>query len=62
MELSRKTVVGDFAHHDICNTMRSASPNDRSFPTRASFYDKRSSVGVPGGRCINFRRLMIHEP
>jgi hypothetical protein len=54
MELSRKTVVGDFAHHKICNTTRTASPNDRSFPTRASFYDKRGSVGVPSGRRINY--------
>ena len=32
---------GDFARRDICNTTRAVSPNDRSFPTRASFYDKR---------------------
>jgi hypothetical protein len=31
-----------------------ASPNDRSFPTRAGFYDKRGSVGVPSGRRINW--------
>ena len=46
MELSRKTVGRDFAHHDICNTVRAASSDDSSFPIRASFYESMTREAV----------------